>query len=41
MVICEIDFTFKVKWQTDFAFGGQLYILIFIFDFINKLNYIS
>lgn len=41
MVIYEIDFIFKVKWRTDFAFGGQLCILIFIFDFLNKLNYIS
>lgn len=40
-VICETDLSFKVKWQTDFAFGGQLCILIFIFDFLNKLNYIS
>lgn len=34
-VISETDLTFKVKRQTDFAFG------VFIFDFLNKLNYIS
>lgn len=33
MVRCEIEFILKVKWQTDFAFGGQLCIRIFIFDF--------
>lgn len=41
VVTCKIDFIFKVKWQTDFALGGQLCILGFIIDILNKFNYIS
>lgn len=38
MVICMTGFVFKLIYQVDFAFGGQLRTLTFIFYFLNKFK---